>query len=367
MTKNVIFAVGGSGGHLIPAQVAAKEWLENDSNVRIQFLGDNLKQSQFFDSSAFDFIDISSATLSWNRPLKSLKVLGRLLKGIWASYNFFKQRRPHLVVGFGSYHSFPVILVAVLRKVPVILIESNIYPGQVNRFFAKFAKAVVVPYSECRKYLKDPVVQTKFPLQKVKTDEETSKQEAADYFGLDPNKLTFLICGGSQGAHIINLLTKEALETLSERGYSFQVIHLCGRNSDVHMLEDSYKRGKVTAVVKTFENSMHHAYNLSDLAICRGGAMTMADLIEFELPAIMIPFARAKENHQDKNADYFVEHIAGGIKLREELATSEKLLSVLFELLSNKRSMLQEYRAHLKEFKATLPSKSLVSYLQAAL
>lgn len=364
MTKNVIFAVGGTGGHLIPAQVAAKEWLAADPTVRIQFLGASLKQCRFFDSSKFDSLDIPSTSLNFNKPLKWFKAAWSLLKGTWLAYNVFKQRAPCLVVGFGSYHSFPVVLAAVIKKIPLVLVESNIYPGQVNRYFAKFAKAVVVPYSECRKYLKDPVVQARMPLRQLKDNSENAKQNAAEYFELDVSKPTLLVCGGSQGARPINTLAKESLEMLADRGYTFQVIHLCGRPSEVKALQDAYKRARINAVVKPFENMMHHAYALASLVICRAGAMTLYELIEFEVPAIMIPFPKAKENHQDKNASYFVEHVAGGIKLKEELATPEKLLALLFEILSNREKTLENFQTHISEFKATLPSKSIVTYLQ---
>lgn len=363
MSKVVIFAAGGSGGHLIPAQIVARELLAAESSARVQFLGSHLSACPFFDAEKFGFIDIPSGTFNWRHPLRSLKGAWNLLKGLWLSLQFFAQMKPHLVVGFGSYHSLPVVAAAYLKKIPIVLLESNIIPGQVNRFFAKYSKAVLVPYSECRKHLKDPIVQVKMPLRQLKDDSEGTRERAAEYLGLDAKKKTLVILGGSQGARALNALVTDALEHLADRGYKFQVIHLCGQAAHVRTFEHAYARMKVPHVVKGFESSMQHVWAMADLAICRIGAMTLAELIEFEVPAIVIPFPYAKDNHQDRNADFFVEHVAGGIKLKEELASPEKLLTLLLELLTHKGKNLEEYRKHLKEFKVSMPTKSMTSYL----
>lgn len=363
MSKVVIFAAGGSGGHLIPAQIVAREVLAADSSVRVQFLGSQLSSCPFFDAEKFGHIDIPSGTLQWRHPIHSLKGAWRLLKGLWLSLQFFAQTKPHLVVGFGSYHSLPVVAAAYLKKVPIVLLESNITPGQVNRFFARYSKAILVPYTECRKHLKDPIVQVKMPLRQLKDNSEGVREKAAEYLGLDPKKKTLVILGGSQGARAINSLATEALELLADRGYKFQVIHLCGQTVQMRTFEHAYNRMKVPHVVKGFESSMQHVWAMADLAICRIGAMTLAELIEFEVPAIVIPFPHAKDNHQDRNGDFFVEHVAGGIKLKEELASPEKLLNLLLELLTHKGKNLEEYRSHLKDFKASMPTKSMTSFL----
>lgn len=363
MSKTVIFAVGGSGGHVIPSQVVAKEMQSCDASLSVQFLGTKLSECKFFDGSKFDHVDIPSAPVSFKRPLRAIMGGFKVLKGIWLAYNFLKHRNPALVVGFGSYHSFPVIAAAWLRKIPFMLFEPNVFPGRVNRWFASSSKAVMVPYTECRKYLKDPVVQVRVPFRQSFDENNTDRQKAADYFGLDPNRFTFFVIGGSQGARFLNGLARETFEILADRGLSFQVIHLCGKPAEQRAIQEAYYKAGIAAACKPFESSMHLALTLADLAICRIGAMTMAELIEFNLPAIVIPFPYAKDNHQDYNANFFVEHIAGGIKIKEEMATTEKMISVLSGLMTPEKKKLMEFRSHLKDFKSTLSTKSMASYI----
>lgn len=367
MSKVVVFAVGGSGGHLIPAQVVAHELLAQDASLRVQFLGNDLSACRFFDNTKFSYLDVPSGSVQWRHPFKSLFSAWNILKGVWISYQFFSQTKTKLVVGFGSHHSFPVILAAWLKNIPFILHESNIYPGQVNRFFASRSKVMLVPYTECRKYLKDPIIQVKMPLRQLRDSSAQARGAAAEYLGLDPKKTTVVVFGGSQGARAINYLSCEAAEMLADRGYQLQVIHLCGHVTQTKLLESAYQKARVKAVVKEFETLMHHVWAMADLAICRSGAMTLAELIEFEVPAIMIPYPYAKDDHQDKNASFFVEQVAGGVKLKQELASPEKLLAILLELLAKKGVALEGYRQHLREFKETMPSKSMSGYLLESL
>lgn len=367
MSKTVIFAVGGSGGHVIPSQVVAKELQAADASLRVQFLGTRLSECKFFDATKFDHVDIPSAPLGLRHPLKALRGVFQILKGTWLAYNFLKHRSPSLVVGFGSYHSFPVMLASWLRKIPYMLFEPNVFPGRVNRWFAAHSRSVMVPYTECRKYLKDPVVQVKVPLRQGFDESIMDKQKAAEYFGLKAELFTFLVIGGSQGARFLNHLAKETFEILADRGLSFQVIHLCGKPSEQRTLQEAYHRARIPAVCKPFESSIHLALTLADLSICRIGAITMAELIDFQLPAIVIPFSAAKDNHQDYNANFFVEHVAGGIKIKEEMATAEKMISVVTELLDDNRKKLKEIRSHLSEFKLTLSSQSVAGYISECL
>lgn len=363
MSKTVVFAVGGSGGHLIPAQVIAKELQQADSAIRVHFLGQGLSQCPFFDSESFASIDIPSSTLNFKKPFSLIKSSYKLLKGLWLCLQFFSQAKPKLVVGFGSYHSLPVVAAARLKKIPLVLFESNIYPGSVNRYFANSSKAVLVPYTECRKYLKAPMIQVKMPLRTTRDESDQAREKAAEYLGLSPKVTTIVVFGGSQGARTINDLAVDSLEMFADRRYPFQVIHLCGHEAQTRSIQDTYSRMRIKAYVKEFDSMMHHVWAMADLAICRIGAMTLAELIEFEVPAIVIPYPYAKDDHQNKNGDFLVEQVAGGIKLKEELASPEKILAILLELFKSKSSSLKNMRTSLRDYKSTMPSKTVVSCL----
>lgn len=363
MSKSVVFALGGTGGHLIPAQVTAQRLSSADSTLSVQFVGHGLSSSRLIDRSQFDTYDVLSATFSWKKPLKAIRGIYRLTKGIWQAYHFLKQRKPQLVVGFGSYHSFPVLFAAFLRKIPIVLHESNVKPGRVNRFFARFAKAMVIAYAETRRYIKAPILHLKMPL-RYEENSAQDKELAYKEYGFNPDILTILVWGGSLGAGFLNRIVPEAIEMLADQGVQLQVIHLCGHNASPSEIEMSYKRAGIHAIVKKFEKHMHHAFAIADFAVSRSGAMTLAEAIEHELPSIMIPFAASMENHQDVNADFFVEQVAGGQKIKEDLASAEKLLSIMTDWVEEDCVRLHEYKQHIQEFKKSMPLKTFEEYIR---
>lgn len=363
MSKSVVFALGGTGGHIIPAQVTADQLSAEDPNLSIQFVGHQVKRSKLIDHSRFDTYEVSSASFVWRRPLEIPKALWTIAKGIWQAYNFLKQRKPKLVVGFGSYHSCPVLVAAIFLKIPIILHESNVLPGRVNRFFARYAKTMVITYAETRRFLKAPILHLRVPLRA--REEEASRQELLQELSLVEGPLTILVIGGSLGADFMNRTTIEAIEMLADQGCDLQVIHLCGLRCSADEIAQRYKRRSIRAYVRRFESRMDAIYRVVDLALIRAGAMTIAEITEQEIPSIVIPSPSVMENHQDMNADLFVEQVAGGVKLKQELASPEKLLEVLTECSS--KSRLEEYREKIREFKRSMPVKSFVQYLRECL
>ncbi len=135
--KKILFAAGGTGGHLFPAQALAEQ-LMGDS-VELLFAGARLSQNAYFDKTKFPYHDIASTTPFRGGVLKALKSTGILIKGIRESLRLLSQEKPDLVVGFGSFHAFPVLCAAVLKKIPLVLFESNAIPGKVIRLFSKRA------------------------------------------------------------------------------------------------------------------------------------------------------------------------------------------------------------------------------------
>lgn len=360
MTKSVVFALGGTGGHIIPAQVTAQKLSQENPTLSIQFVGHQVQRSKVIDHHQFDTYEVPSATFSFKRPLSVLRGGWTLLRGVLQAYYFLKQRRPKIVVGFGSYHSCPVLIAAYLLKIPLILHESNVLPGRVNRFFARFAKTMVITYAETRRYLKAPILHLRVPLRE--REQSFSKEEALAELGLEEKALTILVLGGSLGADFMNTTSVEAVEMLADSGVNLQVIHLCGLRASAEEITGRYKEKRIKAYVRRFEPRMELVYGVIDLAIIRAGAMTIAEVIEQEIPSIVIPSPRVMESHQDLNADLFVEQVAGGVKLKQELASAEKLLQILSDW--SLEGALENYREKIREFKRSMPAKSFVEYIR---
>ncbi len=346
---NIMIAAGGTGGHIFPAQALALELIQKHPNIHITFIGAGLKKNVYFKKDLFPFLDIQSATPFKQHPLKILKALLSISKGLLRCIKFFGRKKPDLIVGFGSYHTFPAIYAAKLKKVPIVIFESNALPGRVNRYCSKWAKVSAIQFSHAAEYLKSNSVCVQMPL--LKKEEGITKKKARAYFGLPEDKLTLLIFGGSQGAQAINRFCCGALETLISQGIDFQVIHIVGDLQRAEKLRDIYKKHEIAFSVKAFEEKMEYAWTAADLSISRAGAATLAELIEFTVPSILIPYPFGTENHQLKNAAFVTDEINGAITLEEKGLQGATLAATIVELLDNSQEKLKMMKTALQTFK----------------
>lgn len=337
---NVVIAAGGTGGHLFPAQALALEMLQKHPHVRITFVGAGLKTNAYFKNDLFPFLDIKSGSPIKKHPIKVIKALLSISKGLLRCMKFYKRTQPDLIVGFGSYHTFPALLAGKLKRIPIMIFESNALPGRVNRYCSKWAKVSAIQFSRASEYLKGKSICVQMPL--LKQHEEISRAKARDYFGLDREKFTFLIFGGSQGAQAINRFFCGAIEFLLAQGLDFQVIHILGSNDRLDKLRAIYEKYEIPAAVKAFEENMDFAWTAADLNISRAGAATLAELIEFTVPSILIPYPYGSENHQGKNAAYIADEIQGGVALDEKDLSGRILAQTINDLLAQEKLPLMK-------------------------
>jgi UDP-N-acetylglucosamine--N-acetylmuramyl-(pentapeptide) pyrophosphoryl-undecaprenol N-acetylglucosamine transferase len=294
--RSVVMATGGSGGHVIPSETLARQL--QTLNVEVVFFGHNIQTNPYLSPSLECVkVDVTAAPLA-------LRTLGAFfIKNTHGFIKAFKQLRkikPSCVVGFGSYHSFPVLLAAFVLKIPLVLYEANTMMGQVIKLFAPVAAVVASPFKGLG-HLKNFCHVT--PVVKELNLEGYQKQELLTYFGLDPEKKSVLIVGGSQGSSVFNtqLVTKVCQEFEADK---WQLIHLAGSHP-LEPIEQLYKQRGFKACVKSYEDKMAFAYKLCDLVICRSGSTTLFELSFFEKPAILIPFAQSAQDHQKNNALHY--------------------------------------------------------------
>jgi UDP-N-acetylglucosamine--N-acetylmuramyl-(pentapeptide) pyrophosphoryl-undecaprenol N-acetylglucosamine transferase len=305
--KKVLIAVGGTGGHVYPATSLAKELLV--MGVKVQFVGGGLSGNKYFDRNRFSFQEITCGFISTKNPFKLFHGMIHVGQGMYESWNILKEFKPDVVVGFGSFYTFPILTAAKLRSIPIILHEQNAFPGRVNRLLSPYASVTAVSIPDAAKHLSGNIVQVEMPL---KLKGSFTKEEAREYFQLDPAKKTILVFGGSQGAQAIN-------QTFLAAGVKdFQVIHFTGKKEMTARAKEIYERDGIVSCVKDFEGQMDYAWSAADLAITRSGASTIAEAIEYEVPLIMIPFPQAMDNHQEKNADFMIDTVGGGKKILEK-------------------------------------------------
>ena len=360
-TKKVLLATGGTGGHLFPAEGLAEQLCREASSSQecefdILFAGMGLDSNRFFSHSLFKKVAISSATFSFRNPIRFFVGLKRIIIGFLQSCKLLRSFNPDAVIGFGSYHVFPILLAAKVLRFPIILHEANSTPGRVNRFFADSAAFTGVYFPGAASLLKGRVLETDMPLRKGYCLTLGCKEKARELLSLKSDCFTLLVFGGSQGAQTINQVVEKLIDTYL-KGKEIQVIHFTGNEDVTEKLVKIYKENGICAYVKTFDLRMDVAMQAADLLVSRAGASSIAEQVEMELPGILIPYPYAKDQHQEKNAEFMSGKVSGAVKIKEESFNCERLINELDSFLGNKQEKLNRMQQAIKEYKKKVTYK----------
>lgn len=325
-------AVGGTAGHIYPSLALAKKL--NVSGHETIFAGHGLTNSRYFDKEPYELYNFESSTITFKKPWKLPFQLWKILKGTLAALKFLKQQPVQLIVGFGSYHSLPLLLASLVSKEPFVLFESNRALGKINRLFAKKALFTAYQLFDLEAYFEGKYIKVS-PLGFHEHSLDMTKNEAKLTLGLEKDLVTVLVFGGSSGALSLNKLWLNTIKKIS--GKTFQVIHLVGNKESQETIETVYKTLGVKALVKKFLSEMNLAYRAADLLICRSGALSVYEQNSHKVPAILLPLPWASENHQLKNAKYAQKHL-GGV-LVEDQNNPQKFQNVLESLLDSQKRL----------------------------
>jgi UDP-N-acetylglucosamine--N-acetylmuramyl-(pentapeptide) pyrophosphoryl-undecaprenol N-acetylglucosamine transferase len=244
----------------------------------------------------------------------------------------FATRPPKAVLAMGGFTSTPPVLAGRKFKAATFLHESNTIPGRANRFLSWFVSQAFVGFPSCRERLRvKDVLVTGTP---VRPQFKRGSPEAArTALGLQPRRDTLLIMGGSQGASAINQLVMRCLPEILRQLPEMQFLHLTGTR-DYEKVAVAYREAKVPATVRPFLTEMELALNAATVAVCRSGASSLAEFAALRVPAILIPFPAATDNHQFHNARAFVETGAARM-LGEDRSTPENFTRMVVELMTN--------------------------------
>lgn len=331
--NKIVIATGGTGGHVFPAEALGRELLQQSYDVT--FVGGGLKNNRYFHRNDFKYEEVTTSSLF---KVNFFRSVWRILQGIRQSFKILTSIKPKLVIGFGSFYTFPVLLAARLKGIPIVLFEPNAIPGKVNRLFSRWATLSAVQFAEAGKWLSGNIIEVKMPTGKRDLIE---KETAREYFYLKPELFTFLVFGGSQGSESINRLFSEAACRL-KGDTSFQVIHVTGKTGPAEKLRRMYAEAGISACVKAFEERMDLAWSAASVVICRSGAATVAEQITYAVPGILVPFPQAADDHQTMNAQFIEKKVKGGITCPEATLTVDKLGTLLSQMLrSDKREKMQ--------------------------
>jgi UDP-N-acetylglucosamine--N-acetylmuramyl-(pentapeptide) pyrophosphoryl-undecaprenol N-acetylglucosamine transferase len=320
----ILFAGGGTGGHLFPGIALAETFTARNPENRVLFVGPGKPmEREALAAAGFDSRTIDVEGFKRRGPVNQIRALAKLPLAVAASKRILNEFRPHLILGLGGYSAGPVAVAARLAAIPVVLHEQNMLPGITNRLLAPLAERIYVSFDRTRiaKKYADRVRVFGNPVRR-EIMAEGERDKGTEGQRKNGCAFTVAVLGGSQGAHAVNMAMIEAAGLLKDRE-RIRVIHQTGPN-DADAVADAYHGKGISADVRPFFRDMAPVYAAADLIICRAGATTVAEVTALGKPAIFIPFPFAADDHQFLNAQGPAE--AGGAELiRQERATGHVL------------------------------------------
>jgi len=326
-TPLVAIACGGSGGHLFPGLAAVAALAQRGCSSSLLSSPKEVDQQAVASCVGMHVVALPAVGLVNGQ-------IGPFLRGFWQSYRATKQkfraRAPQAVLAMGSFTSAPAILAGRKLGAATFLHESNSIPGRANRWLARWVDAVFVGFPAAARRLRCDTVQvTGTPVRPQFHAMDSAACRVA--FGLDPRRPVLLVVGGSQGARAVNQLMSQSLPLFSTELPDLQILHLTGP-TDFDRLRPAYATLKLKAVVRPFLTEMELALGAATVAVSRAGASSLAELAMMRVPAVLIPFPEAADNHQFYNAWALVESGAARM-LEQEKATPEILVDMLRGLI----------------------------------
>jgi len=342
----LIVTGGGTGGHVYPAIAVAEYIREKDPDASVTFIGSaGGPEAAAAQAAEIPFEGLHVAGLIGKSPLKAIKAAFMFLRSIRRCRRLFKTLRPDCVLGTGGYASATACLTAVLGRVPLVLLEMNYEPGRVTRLFSRRARAVAVAYQETSGRLggKANVVVTGVPVRAeiAALADEARRLAAADEalttFGLEKDRRTLLVFGGSQGAQAINEALWARVPELTKAA-ELQVLHMTGKNNfDVPeraAAEAAAAKGQLLYRALPYSERMDLALAVADLALARSGAGTVAELMAAMLPSVLVPYPHATGGHQEKNARALAEKGAVAV-IPQKAGSADEAVSFAIGLMDD--------------------------------
>lgn len=338
--KRILFATGGTGGHINPALAVAGYIRENYPKAEILFVGTaDRMEAQLVPNAGYDFKTIEiqgfSRELNFDGVKHNLKTVELLMKSEGQAKKIIRDFKPDVVIGFGGYVSGPVLSVAARMGIPTAVHEQNAFPGVTNKSLAKKVDVVMLTAPEAEKLLKpkNPCVVTGLPIRGeiISANREFARAEMK----LDSRSL-ILSMGGSLGAKAINEAVKYLILNRYEKKDCYY-LHATGKAGAAMIDEigrDVDLKANPQIMLREYINDMERCLAAADLVICRAGASSLSEIQALGKPSILIPYPYAAENHQYYNAKTMSDRDAA-ILIEEKDFTGERLLSEVEKLLAS--------------------------------
>jgi UDP-N-acetylglucosamine--N-acetylmuramyl-(pentapeptide) pyrophosphoryl-undecaprenol N-acetylglucosamine transferase len=319
----LLIAGGGTGGHVIPAIAIAQEWLSRGAEREVVLVGTQRGiEMKLVPQAGLPLETIRVAGLKGKGGTTLVKNLAMLGAGLSDAMGVLKRHNPAVAFGVGGYAAGPMLLATWLKGIPNVIFEPNAEPGLTNKLLARLAKKIATGYDMSATPWGKKAVLTGCPVR-------------TEFFSIQarrPEKpFRLLITGGSQGALPINRAFVDAMDLLATRKDELQIVHQTGER-DYNAVRTAYSRREILAEVVPFLTNMAERFAWADFIVCRAGAITAAEIAAAGRAAIFIPFGRATDSHQLRNAQKMANANAGRLIPEPEL-TAERLSREIFSLL----------------------------------
>ena len=317
----IIISGGGTGGHIFPAVSIANAIKEQCPDAKILFVGaEGRMEMQRVPDAGYEIIGLPVAGFDRKHLWKNFAVLVKLARSQWKAKSIIKKFRPQAAVG--------------MMGVPTLIQEQNSYAGVTNKLLAKKAQKICVAYDGMEKFFPaEKILMTGNPVRQNLLDHALSREDAIRAFGLDPNKKTILILGGSLGARTINNTLIAGLPTLKKNN-DIQFIWQTGKIYHQQVMEAVGSAGSIPNLyVADFIKDMATAYSAADLVISRAGAGSISEFCLLSKPVILVPSPNVAEDHQTKNALALVNK--GAAIYVKDAEAETKLLPAALETIAD--------------------------------
>jgi UDP-N-acetylglucosamine--N-acetylmuramyl-(pentapeptide) pyrophosphoryl-undecaprenol N-acetylglucosamine transferase len=320
----LLIAGGGTGGHVFPALAIAQEWLSRGNEREVVLVGTQRGiEMKLVPQAGLPLETLRVAGLKGKSGATLLRNLAMLAPAMLDARRVLRKHKPVGAFGVGGYAAGPMLLATWLGRVPNVILEPNAEPGFTNRVLARISTRIATGYEVSAREWGKKAVLTGCPVR-------------SEFFSISPRRpgkpFRLLVTGGSQGALPINRVFVDAMDRLAARKNELAIVHQTGER-DYNAVRTAYARREINAEVVPFLMNMAERFAWADVIVCRAGAITAAEIAAAGRAAIFIPFGRATDSHQLRNAQEMTRAGAGRLISEVEL-TAESLTGEIFSLLN---------------------------------
>ncbi len=339
----IIMSGGGTGGHIYPAITIIRALQKQTQSCEILFIGTKEGlEADIIPKEGLNFKTIEVRGFERRLSFKNIQTVLKTVGSLWQSRKIISEFKPDIVIGTGGYVCGPVLLAASLMGIPTMIQEQNVIPGITNKILSRFVDKIAVGYVEAKKYFSNQgnVFVSGNPIRPEVLS--ATREAGVRELGLDPAKRTVLISGGSRGARSINQAMLQVHEEFAGHK-DIQLLHVTGQNEYNSIVENLQQRcidiGKAgNIIIIPYLYNMPQALAVADIAVFRAGATGLAELTARGLPAIIVPYPHAAENHQEFNARVMEEQGAA-VVIRDAELDGSKLIIAINELVSDSQRL----------------------------